>query len=858
MHSFPHGGRVRALAEAAGRAPEDILDFSANMNPIGPPEWLRVEIGAAVSSLVHYPDPDCAGLVQAASERYGLPTARFAAGNGSSELLFALPRVCGLTRAALFGPGYVDYEAACRRAGMDVAVHDLSPERDFVPNAADFDALLAGPAPALVIIGSPNNPNGSAVPARLLSAAARRRPDCLFLVDEAFADFDPDFESLTRDMPDNATVLLSLTKAFAVPGLRLGLMAGSEELCARVREEIGPWTVNALAQAVGARALADAAYLERTRMETPRLRAALEQGLRNIPGLTVFPSKANYLLCRLSKGTAADLGATLLKDHGLAIRDCANYRGLDARYFRVAVRPEAENARLLAALSAVLAPGKKIFAPPKKKTPAIMFQGTSSNAGKSLLAAAMCRILFEDGLRVAPFKSQNMSLNSFVTRDGGEMGRAQVLQAQACRLDPDVRMNPILLKPSSDVGSQVIVMGKPVGNMRVMEYVRYKPAAFAAARAAYDELAAASDVMVIEGAGSPAEVNLKAHDIVNMAMADYAGAIVLLVSDIDRGGSFASLLGTMDCLSEAERARTAGYVLNRFRGDPSLLAEALAFMRRATGKEVLGVVPNIDGHGLPEEDSVSFKAAFGRADKPGAVLDIAVLDLPHISNFTDFDALAVEPDAAVRVVRRAEDLGTPDAVILPGSKNTVADLEDLRRRGLDAALERLAASGGTEIAGVCAGLQMLGLSVGDPHGLETDKGGTAGLGLLPIATELAPEKTLLRSEAAHAPTGCAVQGYEIHHGVTEIKGECEIAVVRKDGAAIGFAARGGLVWGSYLHGVFDADGFRRVWLDGLRARKGLPPAAMTTAYDLEPALDRLAAVVRQSLDMKKIRALLGL
>ncbi len=270
------------------------------------------------------------------------------------------------------------------------------------------------------------------------------------------------------------------------------------------------------------------------------------------------------------------------------------------------------------------------------------------------------------------------------------------------------------------------------------------------------------------------------------------------------------------------------------------------------------MVPNIDNHGLPEEDSVSFKAALGGADKPGAVLDIAVLDLAHISNFTDFDALAVEPDVAVRVVRRAEDLRTPDAVILPGSKNTIADLADLRRRGLAAAVAALAAAGKVEIVGVCAGLQMLGTSVGDPHGLETDKGGAAGLGLLPIATELAPEKTLLRSEARDTPTGQDLRGYEIHHGVTQINGDCEIATTRTDGAAIGYAACGGMVWGSYLHGLFDADGFRRAWLDGLRARKGLPPVGAITPYDLEPALERLAAIVRQSLGMKKIRALLGL
>ncbi len=863
MPLFPHGGHCEALARKTGRAARDILDFSANINPLGPPDWLRPVILGAVANVARYPDPDCAALLAAASDRYGLPVSRLVAGNGASDLLFTLPRACGLSRAALFAPCYVDYETACRKAGLEVSVHALSPETDFIPVWDDLAALAADPRPTLIIVGSPNNPTGAAVPAQALRRLAAERPDCLIVADEAFADFDPKFDSLTRNLPENCAVLLSLTKMFAIPGLRLGLLAGSEALCARMRALSPPWQVNALAQAVGERALRDAGHPERTRAVLPGLRDALAHGLSALPGLRVFPSRANYLLCRLETGTAAALCERLLANHGVALRDCANYRGLDGRYFRTAVRSAEENARLLTALRAELPPapvrGGGVPAPARRQTPALMFQGTSSNAGKSLLAAAMCRILRQDGYGAAPFKAQNMSLNSFVTADGGEMGRAQVLQAQACRLAPDVRMNPVLLKPSSDVGSQVIVLGKPVGVMRVMEYVRYKPEAAAAARAAYDELAGEHEIMIIEGAGSPAEVNLKAHDMVNMAMARYANARVLLVSDIDRGGSFASLLGTMECLTEAERALVDGYVLNRFRGDPGLLGEAFDFMRQTTGREVLGVVPEIVNHGLPEEDSVSFKAAALFADKPGAVLDLALVDLPHISNFTDLDALAAEPDVRLRVIRRPEDLDrVPDALILPGSKNTVADLAALDASGLADRLRALAASGETEIAGVCAGLQMLGLRVDDPLGLETDRGGADGLGLLPIETRLAVDKTLLLTRATHAPTGERLSGYEIHHGETRALGACETAVRREDGTPIGFAAPGRRVWGSYLHGIFDADGFRRVWLDGLRAKKGLPPSRERRAYDLEPALDRLADVVRESLSMKKIRALLGL
>lgn len=423
------------------------------------------------------------------------------------------------------------------------------------------------------------------------------------------------------------------------------------------------------------------------------------------------------------------------------------------------------------------------------RTPALMVQGTCSNAGKSILAAAFCRIFLQDGLRVAPFKAQNMALNSCVTPDGLEMGRAQAVQAAACRLDPDVRMNPVLLKPCSDVGSQVIVMGRPVGVMRVRQYVDYKPQARDAAFAAYDSLAAEHDVMVIEGAGSPAEINLKAHDIVNMAMARHAGARVLLVGDIDRGGVFAALVGTMELLEGWERDHVAGYLLNKFRGDASLLDPALDFMKQRTGRPVLGVVPYLRDLGLPEEDSVTFKdglpglrggapAEVG-ADVPGSglgpVLDIVLVDLPHISNFTDVDALRGEPDVRLRVARTPAELAAPDgrmpdAVILPGSKNTTGDLRTLRATGMADALASLARDpDGPMVAGICAGLQMLGLCVADPLGLEGG-GSEQGLGLLPVRTELAAEKTLRRTAGVHPRSGLPVAGYEIRHGVTVAEG----------------------------------------------------------------------------------------
>ncbi|WP_290920125.1 cobyric acid synthase [Halodesulfovibrio sp.] len=510
------------------------------------------------------------------------------------------------------------------------------------------------------------------------------------------------------------------------------------------------------------------------------------------------------------------------------------------------------------------------------KTPSLMLQGTSSNAGKSVLTAALCRILLQDGLSVAPFKAQNMALNSFVTPNGEEIGRAQAVQASACRLEPDVRMNPVLLKPSSDTGSQVIVMGKPVANMRVKEYVKYKPTAFSHVQTAYDSLAEEHDVMVLEGAGSPAEINLKAHDIVNMQMARYARSKVLLVGDIDRGGVFASLVGTMELLDAWEKDLVAGFVLNRFRGDVTLLDPALEFTTDRTGKPFFGVVPYLMQLGLPEEDSVTFKESIGRQlPLRDDALDIVLIDLPHIANFTDVDALLIEPDVSLRVVNSVAQLGNPDCILIPGSKNTPGDLNWLRESGLASAVCDFAASGGV-VVGICGGLQMLGESVSDPSAVEyVEQGATSndarmhavqqGLGLLPLRTVMGEEKVLTRVSAVHAPSGISVSGYEIHHGITERTDALamEASIIREDGTIIGYGVDGRhsfqQIWGTYLHGVFDADSFRRVFINDLRVRKGLGQlVGVQASFSIDPALDRLADTVRDALDMQKIYEVLGL
>jgi adenosylcobyric acid synthase len=857
MLDFGHGGNIKKLAESAGPAGQDLLDFSANINPLGPPSWLRPLIQSQIDSLVHYPDPACTELIGAIVRHYQVKEEEVLVGNGTTELIYQIPRVIDLNRAVIALPSYRDYVLAAEQAGMAVEKIDLKEEDDFRPDLSLLEARFNDGC--LVVLGQPNNPTGITFDADVVRQMARRNPSCLFMVDEAFADFIGGLDSLTRNRPSNVIVLRSFTKFFAIPGLRLGWALADTEIARKVRHLLPPWSVNTLAQKVGEAALGDRTYAEQTRALVKQLRKDLQEALHSLPGLKVYPGESNFLLIRIDhKNTNAPRLASQLLPQGIAIRVCENFEGLDSRFFRVAVRTGEENERLCQALSLALA-GKTKTLNTKRKTPAIMFQGTSSNAGKSILTAALCRILLQDGYRVAPFKSQNMSLNSFVTRQGGEMGRAQVVQAQACRLEPDVRMNPILLKPNKDTGSQVIVMGQPVGNMDVDRYIEYKTQAFQKAREAYDALAGEYEVIVLEGAGSPAEVNLKHHDIVNMRMAKYADATVLLVGDIDRGGVFASFLGTWEILAPWERKLLAGFVINRFRGDESLLGPAIQYTEHCTARPVWGVVPYIPDLGLPEEDSVSFKnGLFDAQPSREEGIEIAVIDLPHISNFTDFDSFRIEPDVRLKIVRTASDLDHPDALILPGSKNVLGDLSFLRACGLDRKIADLAREGTTEVIGVCGGFQILGQEIADPHGIESDGQTLSGLGLMPIKTIMAREKTLTRVTADHLSSGLELFGYEIHHGLTEGNGLKPI-IRRVGGEMIGLELPDHRVWGTYLHGLFDADPFRRWFIDRLRERRGLPAKGKIMAcYNLEPALDRLAEIVRGSLKINDLYHLLGL
>ena len=492
---------------------------------------------------------------------------------------------------------------------------------------------------------------------------------------------------------------------------------------------------------------------------------------------------------------------------------------------------------------------------------AIMIQGTASNAGKSLLAAGLCRIFKQDGYKVAPFKSQNMALNSAITPDGLEMGRAQVMQAQAAGVAPDVRMNPILLKPTSDVGSQVIVNGIPRGTMKAGDYFKYKKNLIPDVMEAYSSLGSEYDIIVIEGAGSPAEINLKEDDIVNMGMARMAKAPVLLCGDIDRGGVFASLYGTVKLLSPDEQDMIKGLIINKFRGDVEILRPGLTQLEELAGKPVLGVVPMLEVD-VDDEDSLS--ARLSKSGKVGLV-DVAVIRLPRLSNFTDFNPLERMEEVSLRYVGSVGELGHPDLILLPGTKNTMDDLRWLRQSGLEGAILKHAAKGGA-VVGICGGYQMLGKTVSDPDGMEG--GGTlAGLGLLPSETVFQGEKTRTQvtgtfaaADGIFAPmAGVAFEGYEIHMGKTESTAAPLVSFATQTGEVHTDGLSAGNVWGCYVHGIFDKAGAAAALVNCLLEAKGLEGQAASVDWQeyAQRQYDKLADGLRASLDMERIYRILN-
>lgn len=534
----------------------------------------------------------------------------------------------------------------------------------------------------------------------------------------------------------------------------------------------------------------------------------------------------------------------------------------------------------------------KTIAEANSNSAVLMVQGTASDVGKSVIVTALCRIFVQDGLRPAPFKSQNMALNSYVTPDGKEIGRAQGTQAEACGIAATTDMNPVLLKPTGEMHSQVVVHGRPHQQLSAVKYrEEFLPQAKLLVMEALNRLRQQYDIVVMEGAGSPAEINLKHRDIVNMNLAGWADAPVILIGDIDRGGVFAFLVGTLELLEPHERTRVKGFIINKFRGDVSLLKPGLDWLEQRTGIPVLGVIPFMADMDIEAEDSVVLDTYASSLPASGQTeLDIAVIRYPRISNFTDFAPLAAEPDVTIRYVDKASDLGRPDVIILPGTKDTLGDLDYLRRQGLEQAIsDHLQCGEHTQLVGICGGYQMLGEQLHDPEGVEAMASRSAvGLAWLPLSTTFLPGKKTVRVQGtmlSDSPLRLNttdrqffIEGYEIHAGVTtpeSAQGTPEsiapLFLVRPiQGAShntqageahLEGASRGdGRVFGTYLHGLFHNDDWRRAWLNGLRMSKGLAPleATISMAARKELAFDRLADHVRAHLHMEKLYEIAGI
>lgn len=495
----------------------------------------------------------------------------------------------------------------------------------------------------------------------------------------------------------------------------------------------------------------------------------------------------------------------------------------------------------------------------------IMIQGTMSNAGKSIIAAGLCRIFKQDGYKVAPFKAQNMALNSFITKEGLEMGRAQVVQAEAAGIEPSVLMNPILLKPTNDMSSQVIVNGEVWENLNAKDYYSHKKQLVPHVKKAFDKLAEENDIIVIEGAGSPAEINLKENDIVNMFMAKLVNAPVILVGDIDRGGVFASLLGTLMLFDDEEKSLVKGLLINKFRGDISILEPGLETLENLTDKKVVGVVPMVDVD-IDEEDSLARKLEY--KGEGVALIDIVVIRTPRISNFTDFSVFDSFPQVNVRYVRNINEYGNPDMVIIPGTKNTMEDLLWMRENGLESCVKKSAGKG-KPVFGICGGYQMLGQTLSDPHNVE--HGGTInGIGLLPTETTFEMQKVRTRVNGKFENVtgifkgleGVEIEGYEIHMGISKLlegKNMNKIATINGEEKEDGLSCEN--VYGSYVHGIFDKEDVAPTIVKALLKEKGYDSENITT-IDVneykEMQYDKLAAEMRKSLDMEYIYEVMGL
>jgi len=832
-----HGGRVNRAALHYGIAEKHWLDLSTGVNPNG---WLAPVVPQAVWQALPQDEDE---LTSAAATYYGC--ANLLAVAGSQAAIQTLPRLFSPCRVAFLSPSYAEHAHAWRQAGHEVL--SLSAAQILQP-----DATIK-----IVVIVNPNNPTGQLFSRTELLALHEKlaaRGGTL-IVDEAFMDATPK-QSLLGDCPRAGLIVLrSIGKFFGLAGARVGFVFAPSNILENLRELLGPWPIAAPSRYAVSRALQDETWQAATR-KTLQIASARLCALLAQHGLQV--SGSTPLFAWVVRDDAEKIHIQLAQQAVLT------RLFLDPPSIRFGLpRNEAQWGKFETALTQRVSPHPNPLPPAGEGVVAhtVMVQGTTSDAGKSTLVAALCRWLVRQGVVVAPFKPQNMALNSAVTADGGEIGRAQAVQAMAANIEPHTDMNPVLLKPNSDTGAQVIIQGRAIGNMQALEYHAYKSTAHAAVMQSHSRLIKQYQAVVVEGAGSPAEINLRAGDIANMGFAEAVDCPVILIADIDRGGVFAHLVGTLDLLTESEQARVVGFVINRFRGDIALLQDGLDWLEARTGKPVLGVLPYLHGLHLEAEDALPtadtrkghVRGGTAASCQQHTPLRIVIPVFPHISNHTDFDPLRLHPQVELIFAPITAPLPSADLIILPGSKSVRSDLASLRRAGWEAQIARHLRYGG-KLIGICGGMQMLGVAIHDPLGIEGEAGTSNGLGLLQFATTLAAEKQLRNVSGNLLLAGkVAVAGYEIHAGITTGSALAK-PLLQLGGKNDGAISDDGKILATYLHGWFESSAATAEILRwaGLAEVQDFDYAARR-----EADLERLADAVEQHLDTQKLAELFG-
>ena len=843
MSKFIHGGEVEHYLDkySIDLPLSSIIDFSVNINfltqntdisrliQFGSFEWkkypLLSELNEAYKQLATY---------------HNCTADNIFAANGATELFYILLSALGIKTAGALSPSYTGYEEVASK--MDIPFSYLTKHETF----SNLEL------PDIFFIGYPNNPDGSLCDHRELLELISQHPKTYFIIDESFIDFTREAFSFTSVLEyDNLIVVKSLTKFFSIAGVRLGVLFSNSKIVNLLKAKDYPWHLNSLSIELLKVCYKDRQFIKETIEETELCRKYL-QGIVKRFGLEVIgESKTNFILLKAEDNL---LHKKLLRE-GIFTRVCSDFAELGEQYVRIAVREMNDIKKLESALERVF--NLNSSPSPKSRAKAIMVVGTTSNAGKSIVTTAICRILSNRGMRVAPYKAQNMALNSFVTSDGKEIGRAQAVQAKSARVNPTTDMNPVLLKPIGNKQSQLIVNGIATENVTARDYYSKKSNLKFVAREAYERLASEYDWVVLEGAGSPAEINLMKYDFVNMAAAEYADASTILVADIDRGGVFASIVGTILLLPDNYRRLIKGIIINKFRGDSSLLDSGINDVEQITGIPVIGVLPYLKDLKIEEEDSLGLDARGKTLAE--ALLNIKVVRLPMISNYTDFLPLEHIEGIELSYVTEVNELEGADIIIIPGTKNSCSDLEWLWDKGF--AQEIIEQSSmDCMVIGICGGYQMLGAELSDLNGVEGKSNTVKGLGLLPIRTELQSSKELIQVELEtnsrfpYCEEGTKVTGYEIHCGET-VESESSQFLSNSEATVsnhFGSISKGMNVWGTYVHGIFDSPNFLEQFINSILNKKNIAQKIDVKATNDCSEFDRLAEHLEQNIDLSKI------